>query len=143
MTINVPLLEATLQQIKDHPDKWDQGEWVGEGDCGTTACFAGTTALLQGWQPNREACSTLIVNGPFRNWLDKWMCNPDQVGDRSVREIAQTDLGLDDAQARLLFESRNRLEMLELIVKGLANGETVDQISDGLAELFAWDEDDG
>ncbi len=60
MQINTELLEKVMLHIDDHPEQHDQGMWVSMADddergvmnrewawnCGTTACFAGWTALL-------------------------------------------------------------------------------------------------
>ena len=39
---NAALAYKTLDHIKAHPEKWDQGVW----HCGTTHCFAGLVELF-------------------------------------------------------------------------------------------------
>lgn len=45
---NAELAWRVLDHIDAHPEKWSQGVWVGESDCGTVACFAGLAVLLSG-----------------------------------------------------------------------------------------------
>lgn len=47
--LNEPLIAAVFEQISAHPDSWDQSEWAQTSHtCGTTACFAGWAAQLNG-----------------------------------------------------------------------------------------------
>lgn len=48
---NKELLLKTLQYIKDHPEEHDQNRWFKRTPCGTTACVAGTAAILSGYRP--------------------------------------------------------------------------------------------
>ena len=42
---NRELALKTLDYIREHPETWDQGDYV----CGAKACFFGRAALLAGW----------------------------------------------------------------------------------------------
>lgn len=42
------LAYAALDQIKRDPEHWDQTKWIGESECGTTACFAGRVVIMAG-----------------------------------------------------------------------------------------------
>jgi hypothetical protein len=45
---NAALAYRVLDHIDAHPEQWQQGQWIGETECGTVACFAGWTVLLSG-----------------------------------------------------------------------------------------------
>jgi hypothetical protein len=50
-SVNVDLLQRTLDYIEEHPEEWDQYLWGHKTPCGTTFCFAGHAALLSGYKP--------------------------------------------------------------------------------------------
>lgn len=123
--VNTDLLHRTLDEIRDHEDKWDQGQWVNLVDdtdpsCGTTLCFAGFAACLSGAEfvPVEEFDRT-IYPGRFYQ--------PDRVvkdGDEQhVETYAQNVLGLDATQTHALFHNMTD-DVDEL-------AEVVDQIIDG------------
>jgi hypothetical protein len=49
--VNLEKLDAAIAHIEAHPEEHDQNWWFRKRDCGTTACLAGTLALLDGWEP--------------------------------------------------------------------------------------------
>lgn len=49
--MNLDKLDQAIAYIEAHPEEHDQGLWFGERGCGTTACLAGTVAVLNGWVP--------------------------------------------------------------------------------------------
>lgn len=101
---NVPLLEETLTHIRDHPEEWDQAEWI----CGSAACFAGRSVLLSG---ARQAGS----------W--GWCVFPGE-NVASVRTVARDLLGITNNEAYNLFHCDN-FNDLERMVKNLCNGEAI------------------
>jgi hypothetical protein len=102
---NIPVLEAVMTQIKDHPELHDQGSWFAETDCGTAMCFAGWACHLSGMKQLRMDCH--FVHTPW--------------GEMTARRAAQRVLGLTEEQQAVLFSGGNSRAMLELMVKDLAN----------------------
>lgn len=49
--MNLEKLDEAIAYIEAHPEEHDQGTWFARGGCGTTACLAGTVAVLDGWTP--------------------------------------------------------------------------------------------
>lgn len=111
MTVNVELLEQVMQHITDHPEQHNQNFWVDE--CGTAGCFAGWAALLSGWRVG----PAWNFNGP--------MISPDTLVEKDVCGVARDLLNLDAYDAQTLFCATNTRPMLALMVKDLANGETL------------------
>ena len=98
MARNVALLEATMQQVLDHPETHDQASW----DCGSSACFIGWAFRLAGQDIN-------VVSGHTRF--------NDYIG--ASAEL----LGLSDIEVMVLSSPTNSVPMLELMVKDLVNGQ--------------------
>lgn len=90
--MNHSLLYLTYQYIKTHPEGFDMNSWGEEGDCGTTACFAGHAALIdgsgyyeegtlynkKGGGDNNQFCSFLVSRklGLSHNRLFHMLCWP-------------------------------------------------------------------
>src|ERR1700739_3283013 len=106
--INTALLEATMTEIRDHPELHRQGAWFVPTECGTAMCFAGRACHLEGMEQLMPGTSSTIVS-------TQW-------GDIPVRKAAQRALGLTDEQQGVLFDACNTRAMLELMVKDLSNG---------------------
>lgn len=104
---NVALLEATMTQIKDHPELHRQDVVFADTDCGTAACFAGWACLLDGYM--RVSDSVVRVETPN--------------GTVSGTIAAASALGISDEESWTLFSAGNSRPMLELMVKDLVNGE--------------------
>lgn len=94
MKRNIKLLTETMQHISDHPEVHNQAKFV----CGTTACFCGRAALLCGWSVHRILATEMMSAGA---------------------EL----LGLHDWEAHRMFASENTIEILQLMVKDIVNGE--------------------
>lgn len=94
-TRNVPLLQATMQHIIDHPEQHDQSVFA----CGTAACFAGRAAILSGW-------SVRDVNRAWHMWKAGGLL-----------------LGITYEETTTLFAPDNTSTMLELMVQDLINGD--------------------
>lgn len=45
---NLERLKELREAVLNHPDKWNQTDWVKQTACGTTMCFAGFCAELAG-----------------------------------------------------------------------------------------------
>lgn len=115
MKRNTELLQQTMQYIKDHPERHNQGQWV----CGTSACFAGWTLLLSGMM--EEEVEELRGRGlglgvhPRTGEID-WRYN-------GVAQKARQRLGLTMSESEKVFSEGNSSAMLELMVKDLCNGD--------------------
>lgn len=104
---NIPLLEATMTQIKDHPELHRQESIFADADCGTAGCFAGWACLLNGYTRQGHG-AVRTADGIVSGWF-----------------AAQDALGLNHNEALVLFSSGNTRSMLELMVKDLVNGEAL------------------
>lgn len=115
MTVNIQLLEDTMQHIKDHEEDWNQGLWW----CGTSGCFAGWACALSGEYTAKQLRA--------------------MASDGITPSAAQRQLGLDLAQitgdgGAYLFSGINSLPMLELMVKDLVNDGTLRREQDYIKE---------
>lgn len=118
---NVELLDRTLQYIEDHPEEWNQGEWV----CNTAACFAGNALLLQGlrriWVDVAalgETCDCGCRDG-LPEVDGKVLASGNQLqvpktGEEvRISDTAQCALGLTDEEAFNLFSAGNSMAGLK------------------------------
>jgi hypothetical protein len=78
--------DKVLLWISDHEEALNMSMWVSEDACGTVACLAGHTALLNGW----EVC----MDGRYL-YKGKAMSTPSAV--------AQRILDLTEGQADMMF----------------------------------------
>lgn len=106
--VNTVLLEATMTEIRDHPELHRQGTWFSPAECGTAMCFAGRACSLSGMEQRMPGTLSPTVMSPW--------------GDLPARRVAQRLLGLTDCEQVVLFDSSNTRLMLELMVKDLSNG---------------------
>lgn len=90
---NIPLLRKTLEHIEAHPNEWSQRVWgqriVG---CGTTYCFAGTAAVLSGYEP---AWEKFTGDDGAERYAMSHVIDPETGGSRGVEQIGAALLGLD------------------------------------------------
>lgn len=105
VTLNLPLAEAVLKQITEHPEQHDQSSY-GErrSDCGTTHCIAGWAIQLSpdvveydwidSWQGPYEAMSSVRFRDG-RRLGDSWRSEPFA----AARDL----LGLSEEDADWLF----------------------------------------
>lgn len=110
MSVNVTELEASMTHIVDHPEEWDQTQWV----CGSAACFAGRGLLNHGYRVFYNAAE------------DRHMASKDGVL-TDVASAAAKLYGITGMDAKILFSSINTLDTLQGMVKDLANGEELDK----------------
>jgi len=109
-TLNVSLLDATLQHIERNPHEWDQTTW----QCGTTACFAGHAAILHGTEwAYKLGGYVYAMDGPHLKV--------------PVDEYARKALGLTGNEACRLFLSENTLPALRSIVDQLKTDRSIFQ----------------
>lgn len=105
--VNSVELERIMGFIEENPADHKQEEWI----CGTEACFAGWTCLLNDWGPQYN------VDGTSTEFVTKGEeC-------QHVREVAQDILGITPTDALILFWGNNTPDKLRLMVKDLSNGE--------------------
>jgi hypothetical protein len=101
MTVNVELLQKTLDTIKANPQHWNQRFW----HCGTSHCFAGFTELIANNLPietSIEQVRALRLNGKL-----------EIIG---TGLYAEKLLGISDDDGEVLFHTHNTLEQLERMV---------------------------
>ena len=94
---NVKELKRVRAHIRRYPEKFNMNTWVrrpGGWSCGTTACIAGRSALLNGWQP-------IFGEGFITNTFAK------DGAEEDVWVIAEDILDLTYEEADRLFYSGN------------------------------------
>ena len=103
MTPDLPLLRKVIDHITAHPEQHDQKFWLKTTECGTVACVAGWTCLLNGDEPDERVAygnhtaSVIPADAP----------NPDARSiaySSSVPERAKELLGLTPKEADALFD---------------------------------------
>lgn len=117
---NIPLLRKTFEHIEAHPEEWNQGvwgsRWQSDSACGTSFCFAGTAASINGnkirWQsegydPRQSHIATIEVN--------EFPMHP--------KFAAQQILDIGGHEADVLFNSGNDLVDIKDILFHITDGE--------------------
>lgn len=114
-----PTLLTALTYITEHPERHDQEWWITldvvpptSDWCGTTACVAGTVALLHGWAPKPMEPGESMISYVMRDGEE-----------RSVRHVAQNLLRLKLDESEKLFFARNTLKELWYLGAQLFPGE--------------------
>jgi len=119
-TLNVELMDKTLDFIEQHPENHYQGAWMRKGVedapavdlpdgrhlCGTAACFAGWAVTLAG--------ETMDIYG--------YLVESDGTTKRHVENVAAEMLGLDRWSADVLFAARNKRADLRRMVENIKAG---------------------
>lgn len=85
-------LDAAIAYIEAHPTEHDQSSYFARWDCRTTACIAGTVAVLAGWSPVWHDDAAEFADRVARAGETGW-----------VFDVARDELGLTDKQAGALF----------------------------------------
>jgi hypothetical protein len=127
----IALAQRTLEQIKAHPQEWDQTTWR----CQSGMCFAGWAAVLNGrrWlHPDDPESEIVVATSPEEPgarerdlaWYDGGEPGRMTWGTH-VRNAARADLGLTETEAVIMFGSSNELADLEYCVAKIAAGEEV------------------
>jgi hypothetical protein len=112
-------LEGALLHIQEHPEEWDQSDWIVQNDCGTVACVAGHVVLREGY-PVRRVRHYFDAHGGFV-WLTQVMVDGEWTS-TSIRNVAQKLLGLDNFRASRLFAPHNSLPELWMAFEGISEG---------------------
>lgn len=129
MTINVDGLTRTLAHIEANPKDWNQAYYR----CGTSFCFAGWFAVLDGAKlaspepivPDWQACDYLSLeeahsDHPEIDWARPEVNTDAGLADgTSIGSYAEAGLGLSWDQARELFDGENTMQDLRRIVARL------------------------
>jgi hypothetical protein len=150
---NVELLETTMQFIKDHPERHDQGTYLARNaanpdDCGTANCFAGWALTLSMAQSESEKLADLT----YRYWHQDAERRPEVDAHSGLNDVgleAADRLGLTYPEASKMFGASVSLPVLELMVKDLTNGAAlrsmyayVEQVDPKDPALLWYDKDD-
>jgi hypothetical protein len=129
--INYDLLDEIMSFIREHPTSWVQDSWYRNVDtktgesiilirteevedansCGTSFCFAGHTAIHEGfpYPPKNDRLE----------WERKVIEDDGYEYHEDVRDFAMKVLGLDYDQADSLFDADNSMDNLEVMVQAL------------------------
>jgi len=91
------LAKRVRTQLIEHPGQHDQATFYGENLCGTTACTAGWTAVLNGASP-------VIRGHPSAGLWATYVITPSG-GRKRIWTYAQDALGLTDEEAADLFDA--------------------------------------
>jgi hypothetical protein len=94
------LLRAVFAHVRANPDRFDMNTYVRVEECGTTACLAGWTLLLSGWEGGAWVGS-LGRRYPQFTHPDR----PEFIlgGDRGISSEAARCLGIASDDAYVLF----------------------------------------
>jgi hypothetical protein len=117
--MNLAKLDEAIAYIEAHPEEHYQSSWFTRGACGTTACLAGTVAVLDGWKPdwigNR---AEYVTKGEAR---------------RYVATVACELLGLDAAsdEREYLFLGADTLDDIKQFRREYAAGTWAYPLDDG------------
>lgn len=126
---NVPLLSKTMDHIEAHPEEWDQSMWATRKNpqCGTIACFAGTSVLLA----DPDAKMLFIADGGYLDLEDgesiyvapssAALCVDGTGRTRRIDNYAKQLLGLNSTQAANLFRGTNTMNHLRRYVAELTS----------------------
>lgn len=112
-------LEGALLHIQEHPEQWDQSDWIVQDDCGTTACVAGHVVLRENY-PVQRVRHYFDAHGGF-DWLTQVMVDGEWTS-MGIRDVAQELLGLDNYRATLLFAPSNSLPYLWIAFEEISGG---------------------
>jgi len=110
---NVALLRETMDAVLAHQDQWDQAYWIRETECGTSYCFAGWVAALDGYTQTVRSSDLARRKALAGNASGETVV---------IRDHASERLGLTDEQAYDLFSAGNTLADLKRIVDDLCDG---------------------
>jgi hypothetical protein len=112
---NAELAYKVLDHIDAKPASWNQGWWLIQGDCGTTACFAGLACVLSGDQPDFDHAD----DPPEHGWTYGSTVDTADQGATDVPRRAKRLLRLDSEDANRLFHSANTRADLGRLVEGI------------------------
>jgi hypothetical protein len=120
--VNFERLEQVMRFVTDNPDLHDQGMWITtDTPCGTTACLAGWTCLLNGYAPAKEAWKYRKADGGLQIAMVR------KIGDSDGEELdvfytACEILDVDPDLAAPLFGASQTLDSLWTRVEALTDG---------------------
>ncbi len=130
--INKFLLKATMEQIEQHPELWDQDVWL--TDCGTKACFAGWASKLSGFKP--------VVIPASETPLGEIYVSAVNEDDVHVSDWAAEKLGLTSNEVDVLFDGSNSMGDLRRYVSALLDDKSIlDEEEDTCCEYYIAEED--
>lgn len=97
-------LDRAITHAVEHPEQFSMNDWLRVSRCGTTACLAGTAALLNGWKPERP------------DWQGNFsaVLHPSLGVVRDVETLGRDILGLTDEQASDVFYVESIAEVIKL-----------------------------
>lgn len=132
--VNVDLARQTLQEIRDHEDRWNQHQWIELQDssdpaCGTTLCFAGFAACLAG--AKFVPVEKVTDNGELAYYYQPPRVITPEGDDRHVEAYAADVLGLDPSEAHSIFYfTVNDIDALTERVEQVIAGEDEEAVTE-------------
>lgn len=114
-TPNAELAYKVLDHIDAHPIGWKQEVWIAKGECGTVACFAGWTCLLNGDSPGfpdpaDQPLETENVHVP-------WQKHPEYIPERAAALLGIEYSSADDYGHRLFDPEQTRHELADAVAE--------------------------
>lgn len=120
--MNLERLEQVMRFITDNPDLHDQGMWITiDTPCGTTACLAGWTCLLNGYEPVKEAWDYRRADGGLQLAMIQKVGNS-YGSELDVFSTACEILEIDHGIGAGLFGASQTLDSLWARVEHLTEG---------------------
>ncbi len=112
---NAELAYRVLDQIDQHPESWNQGEWYRKEACGTVACFAGWAVEFNNYDIALSEEQPALSGRPAHRY-GRFVHGI--AGRRTFRDVAAEVLGITDLDADDLFDATNtREELGELVLE--------------------------
>jgi len=135
MTVNVELLQKTLETIKANPDHWDQDHW----HCETSHCFAGFAELISlGLPIDSDECDLRDKASIYNDIKCHW-----KTRDNAIKALGLEGLQHIDGDYEALFAPYNSLEDLSNMVAYLStNGTLVEYFGDDDKDSEGWSDED-
>jgi hypothetical protein len=82
--MNIDRLDEAIAYIEAHPERHNQRSWFRRRPCGTTACLAGTVAMLAGWTPIwRDHAASFVMKDDKAGYVAHVACELLDVGSDS------------------------------------------------------------
>lgn len=113
-TLNIPYARKVLEHLTAHPEEHNQTNFGMRTSCGTTACIAGATILM-------DADTTVLWDGVGMFGAVTTPTRPGQC----VTDRAAELLGLNSYDAGRLFYNMSNVESLDMLTTYIREAEAV------------------
>ena len=89
-------LDEAITYAAEHPNEFDMNSWFNVKPCGTTACLAGTAAMLAGWKPALDGSD--YFPGEWDSVVKPGMTEPQQAED-----VAMSIFDFTEVQSSIFY----------------------------------------